>query len=271
MIDIGGAHGTITTADFTFRMGNNNTPNTWTAAPAPSGFSVRAGAGVGGSDRIEITWNNNDIYKKWLEVIVKANANTGLVQLSGAAAGIGDVFMYGNAAGDAGPTIPGNDDSSTNATVGPPDELEVRNHYATAVSNVPITNIRDMNRDAIVDANDELFVRGNNTTVTTVTKYLTVLLANAAPEGAGDTGPVASALTAPSTTSGPNVELPRWLVNRLESIDLNSGIAATFFHRLAEQNTPGTRKLLVKADEVADALGLDDTLLDSLLADLGLE
>ena len=66
-------------------------------------------------------------------------------------------------------------------------------------------------------------------------------------------------------------ELPRWLVNRLESIDLNSGIAATIFHRLAEQNTPAARKLLVKADEVADALGLDDTLLDSLLAELHLE
>jgi hypothetical protein len=27
---------------------------------------------------------------------------------------------------------------------------------------------------------------------------------------------------------------------------------AEFFHRLAEQNTPGTRKLLVKVDEVCD-------------------
>ena len=39
----------------------------------------------------------------------------------------------------------------------------------------------------------------------------------------------------------------------------------------AEQNTPGTRKLLSKPTRSADALGLDDTLLDSLLADLGLE
>jgi hypothetical protein len=245
MIDIAGTHGTITSNDFTFRMGNNNSPTTWAAAPNPSGFSVRAGAGVGGSDRIEITWNNNDIYQKWLEVIVKVNANTGLAQLSGAATGIGDVFMFGNAAGDAGPTVPGNDDTATNATVGPADELEVRNHYATAITNVPITSIRDMNRDAIIDGNDELFVRNHNTTVTTVTKYLNVLLANAAPDGAGDTGPVASAL--------------------------NSGIAATFFQRLAGQNTPATRKLLVKVDEIADGLGLDDTLLDNLLAELGLE
>jgi len=231
---------------------------------------VRAGAGVGGSDRIEITWNNNDIYKKWLEVIVKANANTGLVQLSGAVAGIGDVFMYGNAAGDAGPNATGNDDTATNATVGSADELEVRNHNATAISNVPITSIRDYNRDATVDGNDELFVRANNTTVTTVTKYLTVLLANAAPEGAADTGPVASALTAPATTTsgsdGPTV--PRWLVNRLESIDLNSGIAAKLFQHLADENTPAARKLLVKADAVADALDLDHSLLDNLLADL---
>ena len=62
----------------------------------------------------------------------------------------------------------------------------------------------------------------------------------------------------------------RWLVNRLESIDLNSGLPATVFHRLADQNTPSTRRLMVKADEVADSLGLDDELLDNLLADLGL-
>jgi hypothetical protein len=272
MIDIAGAHGTITAADFTFRVGNNNSPTLWTspAAPAPVAISVRAGAGVGGSDRVELIWNAGDITKKWLEVIVKANANTGLAQLSGAAAGIGDVFMWGSAPGDAGPTATANDDTATGATVGTADEVEVRNHYAAAVTSVPITNIRDMDRSASVDATDEIFVRGNYTTLPTVTKYLNVTLANASPDG-GDTGPVASALTAPTTTSGPNVELPRWLVNRLESIDLNSGLAAGFFHRLAEQNTPRSRELLVKADQVADALGLDDTLLDNLLADLGLE
>jgi hypothetical protein len=48
-------------------------------------------------------------------------------------------------------------------------------------------------------------------------------------------------------------------------------VAARLFQHLADQNTPGTRKILQRIDEVADSLGLDDTLLDSLLADLGLE
>jgi hypothetical protein len=64
--------------------------------------------------------------------------------------------------------------------------------------------------------------------------------------------------------------IPRWLVNRLQNADLNSGPIARFFEHLAEQNTPGTRKILVAADKVADNLGLDHELLDSLLADLGL-
>ncbi|HTM53372.1 MAG TPA: hypothetical protein VL175_05060, partial [Pirellulales bacterium] len=265
MIDIAGAHGTITSNDFTFRMGNNNAPQTWAAAPAPSAFSVRAGAGVGGSDRIEITWNNGDIFKKWLEVIVAANANTGLAQLSGAAAGIGDVFMWGNAAGDAGPTVPGNDDSSTNATVGPPDELEVRNHYATALANVPITNIRDMNRDAIIDGNDELFVRNNNTTVTTVTKYLNVTLANAAPDGAtGDTGPVASALTAPSTTSGPNVELPRRIINEQVGDELDSELLTYLLYYAWREKTASPRDTVLEKSEPTDTFELDESLLDEL-------
>ena len=36
-------------------------------------------------------------------------------------------------------------------------------------------------------------------------------------------------------------------------------------------NTPTARKLLARADAMADTLGLDHELLDSLLADLGLE
>lgn len=59
--------------------------------------------------------------------------------------------------------------------------------------------------------------------------------------------------------------VPRWLVIRLQNVDPNSGAIARFFEHLAEQNIPGTRKILVVADE----LGLDHELLYSLLADLG--
>ena len=86
---------------------------------------------------------------------------------------------------------------------------------------------------------------------------------------AGDSG-VASALTAPTTTSGDLNKIPGWIANRLDSIDLATGVPAKVFQRLHDVNTPGSRALLQKIDAVADSLGLDDTLLDDLLADLGL-
>ena len=63
--------------------------------------------------------------------------------------------------------------------------------------------------------------------------------------------------------------MPKWLTNRIESIDLNSGTPASLFQYLHDANTPRSRALLQKFDDVADVLGLDDELLDSLLADLG--
>jgi hypothetical protein len=80
MIDIADAAGTLTLADFAFAVGNTATPETWSAAPAPDGFEVRAGAGAGGSDRITITWADGAIQKQWLQVTVLATANTGLAE-----------------------------------------------------------------------------------------------------------------------------------------------------------------------------------------------
>src|SRR4029079_11754358 len=69
MVDILGSHPSITAADFIFRVGNNTSPGTWAAANAPSSVSVRAGAGVSGSDRVEIIWAPGTApTKQWLEV-----------------------------------------------------------------------------------------------------------------------------------------------------------------------------------------------------------
>ena len=164
MIDLAGSHGTIESTDFIFRVGNNNTPGTsptWALAPNPASISVRAGAGVGGSDRIEIIWNNGDIAKKWLQVVVKTDAGTGtgLVQLAGYTAGYGDVFYFGNALADSG-----QGDTATLADVNSTDELEARNHNQLLPSAALITNTRDYNRDAQVDGTDALLARNNQTT-----------------------------------------------------------------------------------------------------------
>jgi hypothetical protein len=51
----------------------------------------------------------------------------------------------------------------------------------------------------------------------------------------------------------------------LASVDLNSGPIAKLFTQLAESNSPRATAVLTKAHEVADALGLDDSLLESLI------
>ena len=171
-------------SDFIFKVGNNNTPSTWTTAPAPTSISVRAGAGVSGSDRVELIWANGAITKKWLEVIVLANANTGLAQKAGYPSGQGDVFFFGNALGDSGLG-----DTSTQATVSTTDELGARNNPANVLLNIPITNVFDYNRDGAVNSTDALASRNNPTNLGNVVRFITVASPPASPEA----GPVATA------------------------------------------------------------------------------
>ena len=136
--------------DFTFVMGNNNSASHWTTAPSPISVSVRPGVGVGGADRVELVWADNAIKETWLEVIVKPTADTGLAQIPGDPAGYGDVFFFGNAAGDdfVGETTV----AFTNST----DDLDVRNHPGAAV---PITNIYDYTKDGFVNSSDSIAAR----------------------------------------------------------------------------------------------------------------
>jgi hypothetical protein len=60
-------------------------------------------------------------------------------------------------------------------------------------------------------------------------------------------------------------------VNRLSQLDLNQGPIAKYFEHLAHDGTPNSKAILVKADQIADALSLDDELLDGLLVRLKLE
>jgi hypothetical protein len=64
---------------------------------------------------------------------------------------------------------------------------------------------------------------------------------------------------------------PPWIVNRLAHLDLKHGLVAKLLEHLAHENTAKSRTILVKADQVADALNLDDELLDGLLVRLKLE
>ncbi len=145
MIDIAGSHPNISINDFSFRVGNNNSLGTWTAAPAPSLVTVRPGAGVGGSDRIAITWANGAISNQWLEVTLLANQDSGLAEA--------DTFYFGNRIGDTGLSTP---PSVFLTSAG--DELAARANPAIQQG---VTNIYDFNRDSVVSGGDQLTARNN--------------------------------------------------------------------------------------------------------------
>jgi VCBS repeat-containing protein len=147
MVDLANLPGTVTAADFIFRVGNDNNPAAWANAPAPTAIELIPGAGDSGSTRVVITWANNAIAKGWLQVVVKANANTGLAAP--------DVHYWGNWAGETG-TSPG----ETRAQVNILDQFQTRAAFAASV---PITNSFDFNHDGAVNILDQLIARNSFT------------------------------------------------------------------------------------------------------------
>src|SRR4029077_8194226 len=143
-------------------------------------------------------------------------------------------------------------------------------------SNIPITNVFDVNKDGQVGSGDVLVSQGNETTNSTATIFINVPGAGpfapppdgAAPAGGGNGG-AASALVSSASSPSPSLQtVPTWLVTRLSHVDLNSAPIAKYFEFLAQENTARDRAVLVKADQIADALNLDDELLDGLLVKL---
>jgi hypothetical protein len=137
----------ISASDFTFNVGNDNTPGTWTAAPAPTSITRRATAGVNGSERYTIIWADLAIQKQWLQVTVLATANTGL--------SAADVFYFGNAIGESG-----NGNTSLLAPVNVSDEIAPRNNV-NPLPTSPITSPYDYNRDKRINVSDEIVARNN--------------------------------------------------------------------------------------------------------------
>jgi hypothetical protein len=156
MIDILGLPGAVTLNDFTFRVGNSDDLSTWTAAPAPAGFVIRAGAGASGSDRIVLTWNDQAILGQWLQVIVHRD-NTGLQQ--------DDVFYFGNAPGESG-------NSATNAFVDGMDFAGPRDNPRNFLNRAAITSPYDYNRDSFVDGTDMAIARDYHTNFVTALRLI---------------------------------------------------------------------------------------------------
>jgi hypothetical protein len=188
MIDISGSRPSITASDFTFKIGNNNSPDTWVAAAPAAAVSVRVGAGAGGSDRVEIVWPNHAVENTWLQVTVAANANTGLAAP--------DVFYFGSAVGNSGLG-----DSVNYAMVNSIDEIAARNNSEWLPNNIPVTNVYDYNRDGSVNANDQVIARAFATNPSSATRYINLGAASGTfdaqtPDTAWIEGPVGNDNTA---------------------------------------------------------------------------
>jgi len=178
MVDIAGLPGTPTAADFEFRMGNDDSPDAWAAAPDPS-ITVRPGEGIGGSDRVTLIWPNyhtvtpdpttQAVAKQWLQVTVLDTVNTGLAEP--------DVFYFGNALGDSGLGNFGG-----RALVNAVDSGAVRdNPHNPYVNPAPLDDFADYNRDQWVNAVDFGLVRDNATNPTTALKLITAPAAGTSP------------------------------------------------------------------------------------------
>ena len=155
-VDLSGSHGDISADDFTFKIGNDNAPANWIAAPAPVSVELFGGAGVFGSDRIRIIWEDGSITNTWLEVTLLSNSDTGLAN--------DDVFYFGNAVGDSGAG------DATRFFVNATDEQSVRNDPHGLGNRAAISNTQDYNRDSFVNSADQQISRNNVTNLATARK-----------------------------------------------------------------------------------------------------
>jgi hypothetical protein len=189
MIDIAGLGTTVTLADFVFRVGNDSSPSAWPSAPAPSALTVRRGAGTSGSDRVTVTWPDNAIQGKWLQVTVRATANTGLASP--------DVFYIGES---------GN--SPLDAAVTSADALFVLSNVNPVAG--PVTSPVDFNRDRKVTSADALIALNNVAVGPSALQLITPATSNTGMQQAAAAGSVlqlsgidSAAVSEPSTGSSP--------------------------------------------------------------------
>jgi hypothetical protein len=144
MVDLSGTVSGLTNADFLFKTGNDNSPDGWrpvTALP----ITVWPGYGIGGTTRVEITFDDGAIKNTWLQVTVLAGAHTDLLEPV--------VFYFGNAVAETGGSL-------SDARVNAMDELMAR---WGATASADRGNPLDFNRDGVVNGTDQAIARANVT------------------------------------------------------------------------------------------------------------
>ncbi len=259
MIDLAGGASSITAADFSFKLGSNNSPSTWTTAPAPSTVVVRPNQGLVGGDRVEILWSDGAIENTWLQVTLKGNdavggfdTNTGLAD--------SDVFYFGNLIGDDFYGTPANV-FLTNVA----DEIGVRGHYEAGVD---VTSVYDFNKDNLVNVADEILARTHVNYLARINLGSPPAAPPSAPLAARNEGTSAALLSALATrravaslsvaATSPVAPEVRW-----------TGSSSPVASRPAMGHNTPLGAAATAADSAASTdLALDDELLDRLLGDL---
>jgi hypothetical protein len=259
MIDLstGVNHAGISASDFIFKVGNDNTPASWVAAPAPLAISVIPGGGVGSSDRVEITWATGSIKNQWLEVQVLPTFNTELA--------LPDVFFWGNKVADSGTGTPAGTFSTTST-----DAAQV---FATIGVGKQITDLRDYNRDGAVTSTDAAIV---NASIGNIVR-LNIggggpFAPEAAPTAAADDGSssaVAAALTSTPVNSQEKPagrSVPQTVAHRLPANALHDQRIDEYFRQTIVGDTPRVHQGKAPLNPSEEACVFVDELLDQLVA-----
>ena len=182
MIDINGLPDTPTDADFGIRVNDMN-PDTWSDGPAPD-VSVRP---VDGLDRVTLIWDDGAITNKWVEVTVRAGANTGLAA--------DDVFYFANLVGDC----------DGDGEIGSSDYGEFVGEFGQHGSDL----VADFNADGRVDLTDFAIVRGNFGNTLPIPSF-----PPAAPEAVVESGLGVLSVAAAATLVDPEIAIVEALAPR---------------------------------------------------------
>lgn len=169
VLDVAGlANTTLTASDFVFRVAppgasGNVTPSTWAAAPTPSVINVTPGNATTAA-RVRLEWLANQIQNTWLQIIVLANANTGLTNR--------EVYYLGSALGEV--------DGAAPYRVTTSDVGIVRAGVGNAV--VSVDDARDIDKDRRITTTDVGYIRGRVSN-TVLLNNITVPASGSGPEG----------------------------------------------------------------------------------------
>ena len=225
---------------------------------------------MSGSDRVELIWADGAITQKWLEVIVKGTADTGLAA--------NDVFFFGNEIGDTG---------ASNTATSP--RYVVRHHRRPEPRGGPQSQYSDyqplrLQQGWSGHCGRSTIAQTHGTTDKTGLSFLRLgspgpfaprrhwmAIAARLPLGKSTAESLRPWRRAQSSSSQSLPAIPPLVTNRLEHLDLGEAPIAKYLEQLAATGGPHDREIPTQIDQLADELELHDLLLDTVLAKLGLE